>query len=123
VYTPDNSPVTRSKDERIVILPILMGVSWGFAAAGIHYLLLRRTIERRRQAGAKPSAMMAQVSSLWRMGAVGGFLLVGLFWETVRMDAAVVAYAVSFLGVIMIYGIRLSLETARVEALHKESGR
>ncbi len=123
MYTPDNSPVPGSRDKRNVNLPILLGVSWGLTASGVHYLLLRRTIERRRVAGGKPSAMLAQASSLWRMCAVGGFLLAGLLWERVRIDSALVAYAVSFLGVIVVYGIRLSQETARMEALDKESGR
>jgi hypothetical protein len=106
-----------------VILPVLLGVSWGFVASGVHFLLLRRTIERRLQVGKAPSSMVAQVSSLWRMLVVGGLLVAGLFCGPVRVDVALVAYAITFLGIIVVYGIRLSLETARAEALHKESGR
>lgn len=108
-----------------VNLPVLLGVMWGFVASMVHFLLLRHTIRRLLGTGTKPSSMAAQVSSLWRMLVVGSFLVAGLFWETVRVNGLVVvlAYAVSFLGVIMVYGIRLSMETIRAEALHKESGR
>lgn len=106
-----------------MILPVLLGMMWGFLASGVHFLLLRRTIATRLEGGKTPSLMAAQASSLWRMLVVGGLLVVGLIRGVIRLDVALVAYAISFLGMIVVYGIRLSLETARTEALHKESGR
>ncbi len=106
-----------------MILPILLGIGWGLAASGVHYLLLRRTIERRRVTAGKPNSITVQISSLLRMLVVGGFLVVGLGWGRIHVKVAVLAYAISSLVVIMVYGIRLSMGAIQPEALHKESGR
>lgn len=106
-----------------MILPILLGIGWGLTASGVHYLLLRWTIERRRVTAGRPNSIAIQVSSLLRMLVVGGFLVAGLGWGGISVKVAMLTYAISSLVVIMTYGIRLSLETTRMEALHKDSER
>lgn len=89
-------------------MSILLGCMWGVLTAGVHFLLMRKTLGKVVSRTISPSAWIWRVSSATRMLVVGVFLVAGVVWKNLRLDVVVLVYAIIHLGLMISYGVHLS---------------
>ncbi|GMV66136.1 MAG: hypothetical protein AMXMBFR75_19320 [Candidatus Hinthialibacteria bacterium] len=94
-------------------MPILMGCMWGVLTAGVHFLLLRKSLNTVGNRPMTPSVWIWRISSTSRILAVGVILVMGVLWKNLRLDAAIVTYAVLHTVMMIGYGVYLSGHSTR----------
>jgi hypothetical protein len=86
------------------------GIAWGLLAAAFQYLHVVAGIRRQLRSRKPLPLALALVGSLIRFGFLFAFFLVAAYWDRVRLDAAVVSFAVSHLAAMLLLGNQLSAD-------------
>jgi len=74
-------------------LAVWLGVGWGLLAAAFQHQHVFRSIRRRLKGPVAPPLWKAVAGMVFRTVVLVCFFLVAAFWDRIRLDGAIVAFA------------------------------